>query len=117
MNIVIKVGDVVIPAVLNNTVAAKDFETRLPFTVSGFDSGTDYCCTASEGKCDDKERQDGWKNGDINIANGWFSILYAGEEKSKQYKNLMIIGHIAEENLHLVRSLPEKTTLTVEKAE
>lgn len=56
MNIVIKVGDVVIPAVLNNTVDAKDFETRLPFTVSGFDSGIDYCCTASEGKCDDKER-------------------------------------------------------------
>ncbi|MDD3222896.1 MAG: cyclophilin-like fold protein [Lachnospiraceae bacterium] len=66
-NIKIIVGDTVIPATLNDTVAAKDFETRLPFTVKGSDSGIDYCCVAKEGKCAPEQRQSGWKNGDIKL--------------------------------------------------
>ncbi len=44
-NITITSGDTVLRAKLNNTVAAKDFFQRLPLTVSGYDSGIDYCCT------------------------------------------------------------------------
>lgn len=114
-DILIKCGDIIIPATLNDTVAAKDFETRLPLTVKGYDSGIDYCCTASEGKCDDSQRQAGWKNGDLNLAGGWFAILYAGEEQSASYTDLMIIGHIAEKDLPLVHKLPERVTLCIEK--
>ncbi len=106
-------GNTVIPAVLNDTAAAKDFETRLPFTVLGTDSGIDYCCVAQEGKSKPEERQRGWKNGDINLSNGWFAILYGGEEESMAYEDLMIIGHIEEADLPLVHKLPDRVTFTV----
>ena len=38
-DIILHIGDRKIPAVLNDTVAAKDFETRLPFHTAGYDSG------------------------------------------------------------------------------
>ncbi|MBU3213818.1 hypothetical protein LL033_13635 [Clostridium estertheticum] len=115
-NIVIKAGNVIIPATLNVTVAAKDFETRMPFAVKGTDSGIDYCCVASEGKSKSSEKQTGWKNGDINLAGGWFALLYGGEEQSQAYSDMMIIGHIDEENLQLVKDLPDTVTFTVELA-
>lgn len=59
-DIILHIGDRKIPAVLNDTVAAKDFETRLPFHTAGYDSGIDYCCTAKEGKVIQMSvRQDG----------------------------------------------------------
>ena len=109
----ITAGNTEIPAVLNDTAAAKDFETRLPFTVSGTDSGIDYCCVAEEGKSIPEERQAGWKNGDINLAGGWFAILYGGEEESAAYTDMMIIGHIEKEDLPLVQKLPHTVTFTV----
>lgn len=112
--IIIKAGDVIIPVVLNDSVAAKDFMTRLPFTVSGTDSGIDYCCVADEGKCDDTERQIGWKNGDISLAGGWFAILYGGEKESSAYDGMMIIGHIDESDLSLIKQLPHTVQFVVE---
>lgn len=115
-NIRIIAGGIVIPASLNDTVAAKDFEKRLPFTVTGNDWGIDFCCVAVEGESDPKEKQTGWKNGDINLAGGWFALLYDGEEQSSSYKDMIIIGHIEKENLSLVEKLPEKATFTIELA-
>ena len=106
--IVIHAGDVTSPAVLNDTLAAKDFRTRMPFTVSGFRSPVDYCCTADSGEYDPSEEQAGWKNGDISLAGGWFAVLFDGEEQSKAYDHMMIIAHIDEKDLHLVRGLPER---------
>lgn len=115
--IVLKTNNVTIPATLNDTVAAQDFKTRLPFVVSGYRSTLDYCCTANEGKFDPKEKQAGWTNGDISLAGGWFAVLFDGEEQSKSYTDMMIIAHIDEENLKLVKNLPENVTFTVELAE
>lgn len=112
-DIVITAEDTTIRAILNDTVAAKDFEKRLPFTYSGFDSGIDYCCSAKDGQYDSGELQTGWKNGDISLGGGWFAILYGGEEKSGDYKDMMIIGHINEEDLKLVKKLPKQVTFTV----
>lgn len=116
-NITIKADGITIPAMLNDTVAAKDFETRLPFRVKGTDSGIDYCCVAAEGKCEESERQTGWKNGDINLAGGWFALLYGGEEQSAAYTDMMIIGHIDAKDLPFVRRLPKSVSFTVELAE
>lgn len=110
-------GKTVLRAKLNDTAAAKDFEKRLPFTVSGYDSGIDYCCTAASGLFDPMEMQAGWKNGDISLGGGWFALLYGGEEQSKYYKNMMIIGHINDEDLELVKNMPERVNLTVSLAE
>ncbi|MDD3219625.1 MAG: cyclophilin-like fold protein [Lachnospiraceae bacterium] len=115
-NIKITSGDIVIPAVLNDTVAANDFVGRLPFKVTGNDSGIDYCCVAKEGKSNPIERQNGWKNGDINLAGGWFALLYGGEEESETYTDMMIIGHIQKEHLATLKKLPNTATFLVELA-
>ncbi|MBU3878197.1 hypothetical protein HGO97_020560 [Faecalicatena sp. AGMB00832] len=114
-DIILHIADRKIPAVLNDTVAAKDFETRLPFHTAGYDSGIDYCCTAEEGKSDPNERQAGWKNGDINLAGGWFALLYAGEEESKAYEDLMIIGRLKDVND--LKGLPKAVEITVTAAD
>lgn len=112
-NIIITDGTVKIRAMLNDTLAAKDFEKRLPFTCSGYDSGMDYCCNAANGLYDPLETQNGWKNGDISLGGGWFALLYGGEKSSQEYRNMMIIGHILEDDMELVEKMPERVTLTV----
>lgn len=115
--IVLKTNGIVIPAVLNDTVAAKDLKKRLPFQVTGHRSAVDYCCTTVNGVFDPVETQSGWKNGDISLAGGWFAILFDGEEESYGYKGMMIIAHIDEKDLHLVRNLPSTAKFAVEMAE
>lgn len=112
-NIEIKVNDITIIASLNDTVAAKDFQKRLPLTITGQDSGNDYCCVLEEGLFNAQEVQSGWKNGDINLSNGWFALLYGGEEESESYDNMMIIGHMDEENQSLVKNLPKAVVLSI----
>ena len=112
-NIIITDGSVRIRAQLNDTVAAKDFEKRLPFTCSGSDYGMDYCCSTANGVFDPTELQAGWKNGDISLGGSWFSLLYSGEEDSAAYRDMMIIGHIHDDDLELVRNMPERVTLTI----
>lgn len=116
-HITLTIGKQRIPATLNDTVAAKDFEKRLPFTVTCRDSGIDYCGTAASGRFDPCETQRGWKNGDISLGGGWFSLLYDGETQSGAYSQMMIIGHIAQDNLEAVRQLPKSIRLTIDLAE
>lgn len=112
--IVLRAGDTSIPAMLNDTVAARDFRKRLPFQVSGYRSAVDYCCSTACGMYDPTETQTGWKNGDISLAGGWFAVLFDGEEQSSSYRNMMIIAHIDESDLPLVKGLPENVRFTVE---
>ncbi len=115
--IILKANDVVIPAMLNDTMAAREFKKRLPFKVSGYRSAVDYCCTAACGVFDPAETQSGWKNGDISLAGGWFAVLFDGEEASQSYHGMMIIAHIEKDNLYLVKALPETVKFVVELAE
>ncbi|MDO4649410.1 MAG: cyclophilin-like fold protein [Eubacteriales bacterium] len=115
-NIKIIAGDIVIPATLNDTIAAKDFEARLPFKTRGSNSGIDICCTAKEGKFDPSQKQNGWKNGDISLADGWLALLYSGEEQSASYSGMMIIGKIEEQYLSTVASFGSSVDITVEEA-
>jgi len=114
--IILKAGQAEIPAVLNDTVAAQDFKKRLPFTVTGYRSSIDYCCTAAMGCYDPTQTQNGWKNGDISLAGGWFAVLFGGQEDSQVYNGMMIIAHIEEEDLPLVKALPNTVKFTVELA-
>lgn len=45
-------GTTVVHAVLNDTVAAQDFEKHLPCIFIGCDFGMDYCCPAPNGLYD-----------------------------------------------------------------
>lgn len=114
--LVIRSGDVTVRARLNETQAARDLMNRLPLTVRGSDSGVDYCCELKEGTHDEAEAQYGWHDGDISLSDGWFAILYAGQEQSKVHR-VMVVAHLDEGDVALVRTLgPEATfELTLEE--
>lgn len=107
--LVIRTGDTKLRAPLNQTQAARDLMNRLPLTVVGHDSGIDYCCELKEGAFDEAEKQQGWANGDVSVANGWFALLYGGEEDSASYR-VMVVAHLDEEQNALLRTLPGEAT-------
>lgn len=115
--ITISDGSTVLRATLNDTVAAKDFEKRLPMVCSGYDSGMDYCCNVANGLFDPLELQTGWKNGDLSLGGGWFAILYGGEEQSAAYRDMMIIGHVDSEDLPKIDGMSKNVNLTIRKDE
>ena len=80
--LVIRCDDVEVKAPLNQTQAARDLMNRLPLTVMGHNSGVDYCCELKEGDFDEDEKQQGWNDGDISVADGWFAVLHSGQEES-----------------------------------
>ncbi len=107
-------GNTKLCASLNDTVAAKDFIKRLPCNFSGFDSGVDYCCSAADGEFDPEETQTGWKNGDLSLGGGYFAVLCGGEEQSSSYRNMMIIGHLDDDSIELVKKMPGRVNFQVE---
>lgn len=108
------IGSTVIPAILNGTVAAKEFIKKLPFSLSAGKGEFDYCGMGGNLKHDPKETQAGWKNGDIGYARGWFALFHNGEEQSQSYTSEMIIGHIDDNYLDLVRKMPGSVKIVVE---
>jgi hypothetical protein len=115
-SIILKANDVVIPAMLNDTVAAQEVKKRLPFKVTGYRSAVDYCCAATCGIFDPTETQFGWQNGDISFSGGWFTILFDGEGTAQNNHGMMIIAHIEDEHLPLVQGLPDTVRFVVELA-
>ncbi|MBR3224932.1 MAG: NAD(P)H-dependent oxidoreductase [Atopobiaceae bacterium] len=107
--LVIRSGDVVVRAPLNQTQAARDLMNRLPLSVAGHDSGVDYCCELKEGAFDEVEKQQGWTNGDVSVADGWFAILHSGQEGSDKYR-VMPVAHLDEAENALIRMLPPEAT-------
>ena len=107
--LVICSGNVEVKAPLNQTQAARDLMNRLPLTVTGRDSGIDYCCELEEGSFDEDEKQQGWKDGDVSVANGWFAILHSGQDESAPHR-VMVVAHLDEADNALVRELPREAT-------
>lgn len=52
----------------------------------------------------------------FSLAGGWFAVLFDGEETSQNNHGMMIIAHIEEEHLQLVRGLPDAVKFVVELA-
>lgn len=111
--IIIRTGDIILHANLKDNATAKRFSEQLPFYCSGFNSGVDYCCSAVTGIDKPEDMQTGWKNGDISFGNGWFSILYGGEEQSASYKNMIIIAHIDTEDMPKIKLIPDTADFEV----
>ncbi len=108
-NLVIRAGEVEVRAPLNNTQAARDLKNRLPLTVTGTDSGIDYCCELKEGTFDEKEKQQGWSDGDVSVADGWFAILHSGQAESQRHR-VMVVAHLNKESNERMRALPKNVT-------
>lgn len=108
--ILIETNDITFKAVLNETIAAQDFYSRLPLSLEFADSGVDYCCKYLRGNYTIDEMQRGWKNGDIVWNGGFLSIIYADEKYSQGY-NVMVVGYIEKEDLKILRKLPKEVLL------
>ena len=100
---------------LNDTVAAQDFASKLPITVSVNKSSLDYCGMLQNGKIDESEMQYGWKNGDIGHARGWFALFHSDMGGTEYHE--MIIGHIDSEYLDTLAGLDEAFNITIDRAE
>ena len=112
--ITLTVGDVVIPATLNTTLTARRFKDKLPFTASLERYTDDYCGTAPPLQTDAAELQAGWQNGDISYADGWFAVLFDGQERSRSHTGMMIIGRVDDGYLESVRKLDSSIAVTVD---
>lgn len=89
------VGDAVIPAVLNASRSAQALIARLPYTVRLQKYAHDYCGVMRDPlPYDAADARKGWRNGDIAFAvdGNYFTILYRGEEISRQYDGIVTLG-------------------------
>lgn len=101
-SITITIDDVVIPAVLNNSVSAQDFIARMPFTVSMTRGTADFYASLEEPfQYDESDVHNGWKNGDIGFDHGgnYLTIFHSGEDTSEEYENQITLGHISDLSL------------------
>lgn len=112
--IIIKSAGKTIHAELKDTRSAENFAAKFPFHTSGYNSGVDYCCAADTSSSFAEDEQIGWKNGDIGFGGGWFSILFAGQEQSSAFTDMVIVAHVDEEDLEIVRTLPKEADFTVD---
>jgi hypothetical protein len=116
--VTLTIGDASIPAVLNDTVSARDLISRLPYTVSLHRYSHDYCGVMSDPLDYDKaDVRHGWKNGDIHFATDgpYFVLFFGDEENSKQYGNQVHIG-VMDVDLEILRDLGGDIDVLIELA-
>lgn len=113
--VTLTIGDTVVPALLNNTVTARDLIARLPYTVPLHRYTHDFCGVMSDPlKYDPADVRHGWKNGDIHFATdgNYFVLFFADEEISKQYGHQVHIGKM-DVDLDKLRGLGGDIEVTV----
>ncbi|MDV3427061.1 MAG: hypothetical protein LIR50_07740 [Bacillota bacterium] len=116
--IVLKVGDTVIPATLNDSTSSKELLSRLPFTVHLNRFSHDYCGVMENPlKYDEKDVHYGWMNGDIDFARdgNYFTILFEDEEKSKIYGHQVNLGKV-NCDLSVIKKLGKSIDVRIELA-
>lgn len=77
--VTLTIGDTVIPATLNDSKAAQDLISRLPYTITLQKYSHDFCAVMSEPlSYDEADQHDGWNNGDIDFVTGsnYFALLF-----------------------------------------
>lgn len=117
--ITLTIGDTVLQAYLNDTTCAQELLSRLPVTVSLFNSGHDYCGSISPAlSYDEADVQLGWKDGDLAFwtAGDDFVIFHDDEELSADTGNLVILGHVTSD-IEQVRALPDSIEVTIALAQ
>lgn len=118
--IILRFGDTVVPAQLNDTETARAFSRRLPVTIHVSGTGVDFCGRMPFSLPYEQEQvHSGWTDGDVNYnpGGGWLAVLYDGQEGSGVYGDQVVMGRIAAEDLPRLRELSGSYDLVVERAE
>jgi len=116
--VILKVGTKEFKAKFNNSTTAKDVLSKLPYTVNLDQYEFDYCgIIPAPLAFDEVDKHNGWTNGDICLADNYFTILYAGEEQSASHIGLIKIGEVEDINqLSEIAALGNSIQLTVTSA-
>ncbi len=114
-HIILETEDISLNGWLNHTVAAEEFQRRLPMTLSCRRDEKDYWCPAPRGVFEPSDLQVGWKNGDLLLWDGCFAVDFGGEKHSTEYGLTMVIGHT--EEYEKLNHLPKTIRLTIRVAE
>ena len=116
--VILKVGEKEFKANFNNSTTAQDVLSKLPYTVNLDQYEFDYCgIIPAPLAFDEADKHNGWTNGDICLADNYFTILYAGEEQSASHTGLIKIGEIEDkEKLSEIAALGSSIQLTVTSA-
>jgi hypothetical protein len=83
---------------------------RLPITLEGTNGDHALRCELKKVAFDEAERQQGWRDGDVSVADGWLSILHSAQESS-QGRRVMPVAHLSAEDIAWIRTLPKRATL------
>lgn len=116
--VILKVGQKEFKAKFNDSTTAQDVLSKLPYTVNLDQYEFDYCgIIPAPLAFDEADKHNGWTNGDICLADNYFTILYAGEEQSASHTGLIKIGEIEDkEKLSEIAALGNSIQLTVTSA-
>lgn len=112
--VTLTVNNTMLPAVLNNTLTAQSLIKQLPLAFSLQRQEFAYKGKVGPLEVAPEQQQDGWNNGDIAYYQGHIYLIFSGSQISKQYKALIIIGHVSELHMEVIKSLSDEAAAIVE---
>lgn len=117
--ITITVGDVVLPATLNNSRASQELISRLPYTIKLHRYAHDYCGVMSNPlPYNEADVHNGWLDGDIDFARdaNYFTILFEDGDNSQKYGHQITLGKL-DGDLNAIKALGSNIELLIELAQ
>lgn len=118
IEVILKVGEKEFKVNFNNSTTAQDVLSKLAYMVNLDQYEFDYCgIIPAPLAFDEADKHNGWTNGDICLADNYFTILYAGEEQSASHTGLIKIGEVEDKNqLSEIKNLGSNIRLTVSRS-
>ncbi|MEO2058987.1 MAG: cyclophilin-like fold protein [Mesonia sp.] len=118
IEVILKVGEKEFKVNFNNSTTAQDVLSKLAYMVNLDQYEFDYCgIIPAPLAFDEADKHNGWTNGDICLADNYFTILYAGEEQSASHMGLIKIGEVEDKNqLSEIKNLGSNIRLTVSRS-
>lgn len=117
--VTLRIGDTVIPAILNDSKASKELISRLPYTVRLNRYQVDYCGVMAEPLSFDRgDVENGWLNGDLSFTTegDYFAMFFGGQETSASGGGQAILGRV-DVDLSVLRALDRVIEVRIELAQ
>jgi len=96
-----------------DTAAGRAFLEKLPFSITGFRSTDDICCSVSEELESDPAENDQWTIGSFGWFGGWFTML-CDHEESFSGMNVPIVLRLDREGIETVTAMSGSIEIQVE---